>query len=174
MLSILVNKKSNPKIRKSPSSPQTAKPTKNIKTNMALLDAYSSTNALNDTLMKTFKGLYKNRDITNIRTATAAMELLKGNEMKKFSKKFAGISKLVSKKTAKTTARRDAKHLMEKEEMDRTVRGVEREVFRPRIKTKDGETEAPTYEVEFIRDYRNIIEAWEAGEKKLIQLTEST
>ncbi len=56
--------------------------------------------------------------------------------------------------------------------MDKTVRGVEREVFRPKIKTKDGGTEAPTYEVEFIRDYRNVLEAWEAGEKKLIQMTE--
>ncbi len=66
---------SKPKIRKSTSSPQNAKPTKKFKANMETLDAYTSTVALNDTLMKTVKGLYKTRDITNIRTATAAIRI---------------------------------------------------------------------------------------------------
>ena len=57
--------------------------------------------------------------------------------------------------------------------MDKEVRGVEREVCRPKLKTKHGDTEAPTYEVEFVKDYRNFIEAWEAGVKKLIQMTEA-
>ncbi len=56
---------SNPRIRKSPSSPQTAKPTKQFKANMAALDAYSSTRALNEALMNTVKGMYENRDIRN-------------------------------------------------------------------------------------------------------------
>ena len=140
---------------------------------MEALDAYSSTIALNETLMATVKGLYKTGDITNIRTATAAMDLLKDNEMKNFTQKVAGISKLVSTKTAKTKVKRDAKYQVEKEEMDKVVRGVENRVFKPRVNTINGGTAAPTYEVEFRRDYRNIMEAWEAGEKKLIQMTEA-
>ncbi len=45
---------SKPRIRKSTSSPQTAKPTKKFKANIEALDAYSSTNALNETLMQQF------------------------------------------------------------------------------------------------------------------------
>ena len=101
------------------------------------------------------------------------MDLLKDNEMKAFTKKFAGISKLVSNKSAKTKVKRDAKYQVEKDKMDKEVRGVENKVFKPRLKTTRGGTEAPTYEVELLRDYRNIMEAWEAGEKKLIQMTEA-
>ncbi len=54
------------------------------------------------------------------------MELLKKNEMKKFAKKFGTITKQVSNKTAKTQAKRETKYQAEKEEMDKTVRGVER------------------------------------------------
>ncbi len=45
----------NPKVRKSTSSPGPAKPTKKFKANMTTLDAYSSTRALNQTLMVTVK-----------------------------------------------------------------------------------------------------------------------
>ena len=55
--------------------------------------------------------------------------------------------------------------------MDKVVRGVENLIHKPKIKISDQETEAPTYEVEFLRDYRNIMEAWEAAEKKLIRMT---
>ena len=153
---------SNPRIRKSPSSPQKAKPTKQFKANMVALDAYSSTIALNETLMSTVKELYKTRDITNIKTATRAMDLLKSNELNKFKKSFANISKLATKKSGKTKAKRETKYQAENEIMDKEVRGVEREVFKPKLKTSNGETEAPTYEVEFLRDYRNIGEAWDA------------
>ena len=43
--------------------------------------------------------------------------------------------------------------------MDKEVRGVEKVIFKPKTKISNKETEAPTYEVEFIRDYRNILEA---------------
>ncbi len=56
---------SKPKLQKSTSSPQNAKPTKKFKANMEALDAYSSTIALNDTLMKTVKLSYETRDIRN-------------------------------------------------------------------------------------------------------------
>ena len=163
---------SNPRVRKSPSSPQTAKPTKQFKANMAALDAYSSTNALNDALMSTVKEMYKTRDIRHIKTAMAAKTLLENNEMNKFTKNFGSITKQVSNKTAKAAAKRETKYQAEKEEMDKTVRGVERVVLKPKLKTKDKGTEAPTYEVEFVKDYRNFEEALEAGVKKLIKLTE--
>ena len=78
------------------------------------------------------------------------------------------------KQKTKATAKRQTKNQKETEEMDQLVRGVEREVFRPKTKITHGETEAPTYEVEFLRDYRNIEEAWNAGVKKIIKMTEST
>ena len=56
---------SKPRIRKSPSSPQNAKPTKQFKANMAALDAYSSTIALNEALMKAIKLSHETRDIRN-------------------------------------------------------------------------------------------------------------
>mgnify|MGYP000332252344 FL=1 len=100
---------SNPRVRKSPSSPQKAKPTKQFKANMAALDAYSSTIALNETLLSTVKELYKTRDITNIKTATRAMDLLKSNDLNKFKKNFANNSQLGSKKTGENKAKRENK-----------------------------------------------------------------
>ncbi len=91
---------------------------------MATLNAYSSTNALNQTLMTTVKKFYEHRDITNVKTAKVAMDLLKANEFNKFTKKFASISKLVSNKAAKQTVKREARELVEQEEMDKVVRGV--------------------------------------------------
>ncbi len=166
---------SNPRIRKSPSSPQKAKPTKQFKANMVALDAYSSTIALNETLMSTVKELYKTRDITNIKTATRAMDLLVSNDLNKFKKSFANISKLAAKKSGKIQAKRETKLQAEKEEMDKVVRGVkrvERVATKPKTRTKDKGTEAPTYEVEFIKDYYVFGAAWEAGNKKLIKMIE--
>ncbi len=163
---------SKPRVRKTPSSPQKAKPTKKLKANMAALAAYSSTSALNDTLMKTVKHQYENRDITNVKTAKAAMDLLKANEFNKFTKKFASISKLVSNKSAKRAVKREAREFAEQEKMDREVKGIEKVVYKPTIKISGKGTEAPTYEIEFKRDYRNIVEAWEAAERKLIKMTE--
>ncbi len=74
---------------------------------MVALNAYSSTIALNETLMSTVKELYKTRDITNIKTATRAMDLVNSNDLNKVKTKFANISKLVSNKSAKKTAKRE-------------------------------------------------------------------
>ena len=65
----------NAKIRKSTSSPGPAKPIKRFKANMTTLDAYSRTRALNQTHMTNVRKLYESRDIKNIKTAKAAMEL---------------------------------------------------------------------------------------------------
>jgi hypothetical protein len=161
----------NPKVRKvNPDKPKA--PTKRFKANMATLEAYSSTSALNQSLMSTVKQFYENRDITNIKTAVVAMDLLKANDFNKFKKKFASIAKLVTTKQAKTAARRETRNAAEQAKMDQTVRGVEREVYKPRLKYFNAGTEAPTYEVQFIKNYTNIGEAWDSGVKKLIQMTE--
>ncbi len=101
------------------------------------------------------------------------MELLKNNEMNKFTKKIASITKLIANKTAKSQAKRETNYQAEKEKMDKEVRGVERVLQKPKTKTKHGDTEAPTFEVEFVKDYRNFPEAWSAGLKKLIQMVET-
>ena len=111
----------NPKVRKSTSSPGPAKPTKKFKANMTTLDTYSSTRALNQTLMSTVKKLYETRDITNVKTAKAAMELLKANDIKTFTKKFASISKLVSNKSQKNKVKKDAKDAIEQEKLTRSL-----------------------------------------------------
>ncbi len=87
------------------------------------------------------------------------------------TKKFANIIKLMSNKDIKRKVKKEAKDAVEQEIMDKVVRGVENIAYKPKIKITDKDTEAPTYEVEFLRDYRNINEAWEAGEKKLIRMT---
>ncbi len=51
---------------------------------MVALDAYSSTNALNQTLMTTVKALFKNREITYIRTAESALDFVRSNDLNKF------------------------------------------------------------------------------------------
>ena len=48
------------------------------------------------------------------------------------------------------------------------MRVVDRQVHRPTIKTKNWESEAPTSEVQFVRDYEGFNEAWRAGYKHLI------
>ncbi len=161
----------NPRVRKVSPKTETAKPTKKFKANMTTLDAYSSTIALNQTFMIHVEQMYKSRDITNVKTAIGGMELLKANKMKEFTTKYANITKLVSKKTKKQKVRKDARDAVEQEEMDKVVRGVENIAYKPNIKISDKETEPPTYEVEFKRDYRNIMEAWEAAEMKLIRMT---
>ena len=140
---------------------------------MALLDAYNSTNALISTLMKSLKQSYESRNTLNIKTTLRGMELLKNNKMKKFGPYSQGVTNQATTRIAKAGAKRETKYQAEKEAMDKVIRGVERVVNKPKLNTKDGDTEAPTYEVEFIKDYFAFGEAWEAGVKKLIKLTEA-
>ena len=90
---------SNKTVRKSKPKTQNNTPSKKIKSNIESLEAYSSTNALNNTLMTTVKQLYKNRDSTNIRSARTALDLLKSNsksDFNKFKTKITTISKNLS------------------------------------------------------------------------------
>ena len=79
-------------LRKSKPRAKTNTLSKKVEQNIASLDEYSSTNALRSSLMSTVKVLYKTRDITNIRTAKTALDLLDTNnnsDLNKFSKKFS-------------------------------------------------------------------------------------
>ncbi len=111
--------------------------------NMAALDAYISAIALNETLMTTVEQLYKTRDITNIKAATAALDGLKANDFTKFTKEFASISKFVSNISAKTTVKRETKYQQEKANMYQEVRGVEQEGFNPNSKPRTEEPKHP-------------------------------
>ena len=135
---------SKPSVRKKPSNPKPAKPTKQFKANMALLEAYGSTNALTRTLMKSVTHRYENRDIRNVKTGQALMKLLENNEMKKFAKKWGTIDTAGTKKRTRDTEIRETRNAKEAAEDSKLVRVTEREVFKPKLKTKEGGTEAPT------------------------------
>ncbi len=69
--------------------------------------------------MSTVKVLYKTRDITNIRTAKAALNLLDSNnksDLNKFSKKFTTIITQTEKKTATKQVKRKAAAIKEEED----------------------------------------------------------
>ena len=138
------------KSRKSKPKAKTNTLSKKVKQNIESLNEYSSTNALKNSLMNTVKLLYKNRDITNIKTATSAINLLNTNnksDLNKFSKKFSTIMKQSEKKTEKTQVKRKAATIKEEEEEKKIIKVVERKIFKPRVNIKNGETKAPSFEI---------------------------
>ncbi len=164
------------KLRKSKPRAKTNALSKKVKQNIASLDEYSSTNALRSSLMSTVKVLYKTRDITNIRTAKAALNLLDTNnksDLNKFSKKFSTIMTQTEKKTATKQVKRKAAAVKEEEEEQKLIKVIEKKIFKPKVSIKHGETEAPSFEIEFIKKYRIFDEAFDAGYKRLIRLTEN-
>ncbi len=154
------------KLRKSKPRAKTNALSKKVKQNIASLDEYSSTNALRSSLMSTVKVLYKTRDITNIRTAKAALNLLDSNnksDLNKFSKKFSTIMTQTEKKTATKQVKRKAAAVKEEEEEQKLIKVIEKKIFKPKVSIKHGETEAPSFEIEFIKKYRIFDEAFDAG-----------
>ena len=69
--------------------------------------------------------------------------------------------------------KRKAVALKEEEEEKQSIRVVENKIYKPKVKVQLGDTEAPSFEIEFLRTYRMFEEAWDAGAKKLIKLTEN-
>jgi hypothetical protein len=57
--------------------------------------------------------------------------------------------------------------------MAKVVAAVDRKVNKPDIKTKSWESEAPSSEVVFKRDFEQFDEAWKAGSKLLIKTVEA-
>ena len=96
------------KSRKSKPKAKTNALSKKVKQNIESLNEYSSSNALKNSLMNKLKSLYKNRDITNIKTATSAIHLLDTNiksDLNIFSKTFSTIMKQTENKTEKAQAK---------------------------------------------------------------------
>ena len=146
------------------------KPTAQFKRNVVSLDRYSSTNALNQTLMTLIKSQYENRDITNIKTAKSALDLLESNDLSKFQRKFATMVKAIPIKQTKQKARKEVKTKKPDEELAKVVKVAERRVYRPNIKTKHWESESPSSEVVFKKDFTLFDEAWKAGYPLLVKI----
>ena len=107
------------KLRKSKPKAKTNTLSKKVKQNIESLDAYNSTKALNNSLMNTVKTLYKSRDITNIRTAKSALDLLASNnksDLNKFSKNVTTIVNQTTKKDDKKQVKRKAEVMKAQEE----------------------------------------------------------
>ena len=127
------------KLRKSKPKAKTNELNKKVKQNIASLDEYSSTKALNSSLMNTVKTLYKTRDITNIRTAKSALDLLASNNksyLNKISKKLPTIMNQTTKKTTKQQVKRKAVALKEEEEEHKLIKVMERKIFKPKVNIK--------------------------------------
>ena len=147
-----------------------------MKHNIASLDAYSSSNALNNSLMNTVKKVYTSRDITNIKTATSALDLLNSNtktDFNKFSKKFTTIMNQTTTNTITKQIKLKAVALKEEAEEKQLIKVVEHKIYKPKVSIQFADTEAPSFEIEFLKRYRVFEEAWDAGVKKLTNLTEN-
>ena len=63
---------------------------------------------------------------------------------------------------------------MEEDEEDKQlIRVVENKIYKPKVKIQFADTEAPSFEIEFLKRYRVFEEAWDAGVKKLTKLIEN-
>ena len=126
--------------------------------------------------MNTVKTLYTSRDITNIKTAKSALELLNSNtktDFNTFSKKFSTIMHQATKKDVTTHIKRQRTAMKEDEEDREIIRVVDNKIYKPKVKIQFGETEAPSFDIEFLRTYRMFEESGDGGVKKLIKLTEN-
>ena len=79
-----------------------------------------------------------------------------------------------------TTNKNVTKHIkrqraaMEEDEEDKQlIRVVETKIQKPKVKIQFDDTEAPSFESEFLKRYRIFEEAWDAGIKKLTKLIEN-
>ncbi len=152
-----------PQERKSPKPSKAKPPSKKLKADIASLDEWKSKDPILEVFNSLIKLNFKDRTIAQIRTAKAAQDLLKSDDLNKFRKKYANIIKLPTKKQGKKQTKKEERNRIETEETAKKVKTIEREVFRPRFTTRNQETEAPSYEAEYKRNYTNFDEAWEAG-----------
>ena len=132
----------------------------------------STTNKRSQELLDLVISQYESRDILNIQTAASMAHSLMNNNLTEFKDKYAdailGIGRQVAKQKDKREATKEAQKIKE----DDFVRVADRTVHRPTIKTRNWESEAPSTEIQFVRDYKNFDAAWNAGYKRLIQAVE--
>ena len=95
--------------------------------------------------------------------------MLESNDLNKFQRKFATIVKAIPIKQTKQKARKEVKTKKLDEELAKVVQVAERRVYRPNIKTKHWESESPSSEVVFKKDFTLFDEAWKAGYPLLVK-----
>jgi len=124
--------------------------------------------------MNTVNTLYSSRDITNIKTAKSALALLNSNtktDFHKVSKKFTTIMNQTTTNTLTKQIKRQSVALNEEEYEKQLTHFVEHNIYKPKVSINFADTEAPRFEIEFLKTYRMFEEAWDVGVKKLIKLT---
>ena len=122
---------------KSKPKANTSRVSKRVKQNIASLDAYSSSNALNNSLMNTIKTLYTSRDITNIKTAKSALALLfqiTKTDFNRISKNSTTIMNQTTKKDVPKHIKRRRAAMQEDEEDKQLIRVVEHKIYKPKVK----------------------------------------
>jgi hypothetical protein len=72
-------------------------------------------------------------------------------------------------KQAKKTAAREKKEKVIDDNLAEAVIKLDNKIHRPSITTKNWESEAPSAEINFKRDYKDFNDAWKAGSKLLIR-----
>ena len=158
-------RKSTPKAKAKP-------PTKKFKADVASLKEWVSPDPTLQALNKLIQSNFEDRTIAQSRTAQKGQNLLKSNDIKKFKTYYSRVISLATTQMGKKQGKREERERVEKVETDKAIKTVEREVYRPRLITRKQETEAPSYEVEFKKDYYNASEAWEAGNRALSKMIE--
>ncbi len=56
------------------------------------------------------------------------------------------------KKTATKQVKRKAAAVKEEEEYQKLIKVIEKKIFKPKVSIKHGDTEAPSFEIEFIKN----------------------
>lgn len=103
-------------MRNSRSRKKTITVSKQVKQHIASFNSYSSTDAVNTSLMNTVKTLYTSRDITNIKTAKSDLHLLNSNiksDVNTFTKQFTHRTTQTTHNTATTQVKRNVAALQE-------------------------------------------------------------
>ena len=78
-----------------------------------------------------------------------------------------------AKKDVTKHIKRQRAAMQEDEEDKQRIRVVENKIYKPKVKIQFADTEAPSFEIEFLKTYRVFEEAWDAGAKKPTTLNEN-
>ena len=111
---------------------------KSIKT----LEAYKSSDPVNNQLMQIIKKQYIDGDIQNIKTATSAMKSLMNENLNEFKKQFAKITTQIPKKMPRQEQTREKARAKLDSKISQVVEVVDR-VMKPGITIRSWEAEAP-------------------------------
>ena len=76
-------------------------------------------------------------------------------------------------KNRTTHIKRTAVARTEEEEEKQLIKVVEYNIHKPKVSITFADTEAPIFEIEFLKTYRTCEEAWDAGVNKLIKRFEN-